>query len=97
VAKRHPKDQSLPNTPVGTNIAPPEREEAWPTAKLIKGAQKRVGLSGSVARNGIDATPVTLIPGDGIGPEVIAAAITVVEAAGLRIKWGRQLGGAACV
>ena len=52
-------------------------------------------LSGSLARNGIDATPVTLIPGDGIGPEVIAAAITVVEAAGLRIKWDRQIAGAA--
>jgi isocitrate dehydrogenase (NAD+) len=95
VTKRRTKAQSLQNTPSGTNIAPLARQEAWPTTKLIKGAQKRVASSGSVARNGIDATPVTLIPGDGIGPEVIAAAVTVVEAAGLRIKWDRQLAGAA--
>jgi isocitrate dehydrogenase (NAD+) len=94
VTKQRTKAQSL-HTPVGTNIAPLARQEAWPTTKLLKGAQKRVESSGSVARNGIDATPVTLIPGDGIGPEVIAAAVTVVEAAGLRIKWDRQLAGAA--
>jgi isocitrate dehydrogenase (NAD+) len=93
VTKQRTKDQK-PKAD-GTNIAPLPRQEAWPTAKLIKGAQKRVDLSGSLARNGIDATPVTLIPGDGIGPEVIAAAITVVEAAGLRIKWDRQIAGAA--
>jgi isocitrate dehydrogenase (NAD+) len=30
---------------------------------------------------------VTLIPGDGIGPEVIDAAVRVVDASGVRIKW----------
>jgi isocitrate dehydrogenase (NAD+) len=40
---------------------------------------------------------VTLIPGDGIGPEVIAAATEVVAAAGVDIKWDRQLAGAAAV
>jgi len=33
------------------------------------------------------ATPVVLIPGDGIGPEVTAAARTVVQAAGANISW----------
>ena len=38
---------------------------------------------------------VTLIPGDGIGPEVTAAAIAVVAATGVDIAWDRQLAGAA--
>src|SRR5579885_10813 len=33
---------------------------------------------------------VTLIPGDGVGPEVIGAAIKVIEAAGADIEWDRQ-------
>jgi isocitrate dehydrogenase (NAD+) len=40
---------------------------------------------------------VTLIPGDGVGPEVIGAALQVIEAAGVRIEWDRQLAGAAAV
>jgi isocitrate dehydrogenase (NAD+) len=40
------------------------------------------------------ATRVTLIPGDGVGPEVISAAVKVIEAAGVRIDWDQQLGGA---
>ena len=31
--------------------------------------------------------PVTLIPGDGIGPEVVAAARAIVEATGAPIDW----------
>jgi isocitrate dehydrogenase (NAD+) len=38
---------------------------------------------------------VTLIPGDGIGPEVAAAARTVVEATGVGIDWDVQDAGAA--
>ncbi len=40
---------------------------------------------------------ITLIPGDGIGPEVIAAAASVVEATGVRVTWDRQLAGAAAL
>ena len=32
-------------------------------------------------------TTVTLLPGDGIGPEVVAATVRVVEAAGARFDW----------
>ena len=32
---------------------------------------------------------ITLIPGDGIGPEVTAAAVRVIAAAGVDIKWER--------
>ena len=36
---------------------------------------------------------VTLIPGDGIGPEVVAAACRVIEATGVEIEWERHLVG----
>src|SRR5262249_38590589 len=38
---------------------------------------------------------VTLIPGDGIGPEVTAATCRIVEAAGAGISWDGQLAGKA--
>ena len=40
---------------------------------------------------------VTLLPGDGVGPEVIGAAVRVIEAAGVRIAWDEKLAGAAAV
>ncbi|HDL01633.1 MAG TPA: NAD-dependent isocitrate dehydrogenase, partial [candidate division Zixibacteria bacterium] len=36
---------------------------------------------------------VTLIPGDGIGPEITESVVRVIEAAGVDIKWDRQLAG----
>jgi isocitrate dehydrogenase (NAD+) len=36
---------------------------------------------------------VTLIEGDGIGPEVVAATLEVLDAAGADIEWDRQLAG----
>ena len=41
--------------------------------------------------------PVTLIHGDGIGPEVVAAAVEVIEAAGARIDWQRAAAGAGAI
>src|ERR671915_194293 len=38
---------------------------------------------------------VTLIPGDGIGPEVVAAARRVLDATGVQIDWDIQEAGAA--
>ncbi|HXT47153.1 MAG TPA: isocitrate/isopropylmalate family dehydrogenase [Gemmatimonadaceae bacterium] len=43
------------------------------------------------------AIPVTLIPGDGIGPEIVEAAVKVLEAAGAAIEWDRQLAGMAAL
>ena len=40
---------------------------------------------------------VTLIPGDGIGPEVMDAAVRVIEGAGVDIDWDRQIAGAAAL
>jgi isocitrate dehydrogenase (NAD+) len=39
-------------------------------------------------------TTVTLIPGDGIGPEVSNAAVRVLDAAGAEIEWERHIAGA---
>src|SRR5262245_16371905 len=36
---------------------------------------------------------VTLIPGDGIGPEVSAAVVRVIEATGIDIEWERFIVG----
>jgi isocitrate dehydrogenase (NAD+) len=40
---------------------------------------------------------VTLIPGDGIGPEITAAALRVLDAAGAEITWDRQVAGMAAL
>ncbi len=37
---------------------------------------------------------VTLIPGDGIGPEIVAATVRVIEATGVDIEWETQILGA---
>lgn len=38
--------------------------------------------------------PITLIPGDGIGPEIVAATVRIIEASGVRIEWETQILGA---
>ncbi len=40
---------------------------------------------------------VTLIPGDGIGPEITAQTVKVLEATGLRFGWDEELAGVAAV
>src|SRR5262245_48472584 len=40
---------------------------------------------------------ITLIPGDGIGPEVAAAAVRVLSATGLDLHWETQVAGAGAI
>ena len=40
---------------------------------------------------------VTLVQGDGIGPEITAATLRVIEAVGASIEWDEQLGGVAAL
>ena len=40
---------------------------------------------------------VTLIPGDGIGPEITAETVKVLEATGLSFRFDTQLGGVSAV
>lgn len=58
--------------------------------------KKRVnGANGAAPKTRTARIPaVTLIPGDGIGPEVIDAAVRVVAEAGIQIQWDRQIAGA---
>src|SRR5260221_5764516 len=37
---------------------------------------------------------ITLIPGDGIGPEIVAATVRIIEATGVDIEWETQILGA---
>jgi isocitrate dehydrogenase (NAD+) len=37
---------------------------------------------------------ITLIPGDGIGPEIIAATVRIIEASGVEVDWETQIIGA---
>jgi len=41
--------------------------------------------------------PCTLIPGDGIGPDITDATVRVLEAAGAQFEWDRRLAGMAAV
>ncbi len=43
------------------------------------------------------STPVTLIPGDGIGPSISSATVRILEAAGAEIQWDTQYAGQAGV
>ena len=43
------------------------------------------------------ATPCTLIPGDGIGPDIPEATLSILDAAGASFDWDRQVAGAAGV
>lgn len=43
------------------------------------------------------ATPVTLIPGDGIGPSIADATVRILAAAGADVAWDRQVAGMAGV
>jgi isocitrate dehydrogenase (NAD+) len=40
---------------------------------------------------------ITLLPGDGIGPEVTAAVVGIIEAAGVEIEWDQYLVGSAAI
>ncbi len=49
--------------------------------------------STSAARQG-QAIPVTVIPGDGVGPEIVRSALRIIEAAGVPIAWEEAEAGA---
>ncbi len=42
-------------------------------------------------------TTVTVIPGDGIGPEIMESALTVIDAAGIKLNWDHQTAGLAAI
>lgn len=55
-----------------------------------------VGPCGRSANDGarvLMSIPATLVPGDGIGPEITKATLHVLDAVGAEFDWDRQLGG----
>ena len=64
---------------------------------LVKQKSGCGSVSWNGKRNGNQAVPATLIPGDGVGPEVIGAAVKVVAASGVKIEWDEQTAGAAAL
>jgi isocitrate dehydrogenase (NAD+) len=40
---------------------------------------------------------ITLIAGDGIGPEITSAVVNIVETAGLDVEWETHLAGASAI
>jgi isocitrate dehydrogenase (NAD+) len=69
----------------------------WPVRGDQEKKKKQVAYADVHADGPGGLAAVTLIPGDGVGPEVIGAAVTVLEAAGVQIAWDRQEAGAAAV
>ena len=65
--------------------------------KSDNGAALERGHSRENARTRQAVPRATLIPGDGVGPEVTGAAVGVLEAAGVRINWDIHEAGAAAV
>ncbi|XP_008308499.1 isocitrate dehydrogenase [NAD] subunit alpha, mitochondrial [Cynoglossus semilaevis] len=55
------------------------------TLSQVVGWVRRSSIQSSVSRRGMQT--VTLIPGDGIGPEISAAVIKIFEAAKVPVKW----------
>ena len=51
----------------------------------------------AAAHDGKGMPEATLIPGDGVGPEVMGAAVHVLEAAGVKVNWDIQEAGAAAL
>jgi isocitrate dehydrogenase (NAD+) len=49
----------------------------------------------SVSTHGTNKIPATLIPGDGIGPEIVDAVVKVLDALGAPFDWDLQQGGLA--
>jgi isocitrate dehydrogenase (NAD+) len=50
-----------------------------------------------VVENSQDQIPATLIPGDGIGPEIVGATVEILDALGVPFAWETQQGGMAAI
>jgi isocitrate dehydrogenase (NAD+) len=79
----------------GTEIAAYKSPGPWPTVNLLTGGRRVAGGEHTVRNRNGGVMRATLIPGDGIGPEVVRAATVVLEAAGVQVAWDRQEAGAA--
>src|SRR6202166_4171504 len=65
------------------------------TKKSATGASRATSINSTRSRRvkSHHNRAVTLIPGDGVGPEVVNAALAVIEATGVKLEWDRQAAG----
>src|SRR5438270_1284582 len=71
----------------------PRRRSWWSTISRRAAAKSRINCS-STFIIAMMAHQITLIPGDGIGPEVAEATVRAVEATGVAVEWERVEAGA---
>src|SRR5271154_3127513 len=60
---------------------------------MAKTKNKSMPSRKAVAKKTSGRRAVTLITGDGVGPEVVNAALEVIEATGVKLEWDRQAAG----
>src|SRR5215207_3637722 len=77
----------------GIPIGPLGRSSASAIGLLGKGQSTPASRQPRDSLFSMGKTTVTLIPGDGIGPEVAEATVRVLEAAGDEIEWERHVAG----
>src|SRR5439155_25725736 len=75
------------DTGVGRERAPPAALPAALARRPGAGARELAPHGAALAPALVSAVRVTLLPGDGIGPEVIGAARRVLEATGVALEW----------
>jgi isocitrate dehydrogenase (NAD+) len=75
-----------------------KRYYAGSFASTCESIKKQIRVeSANMQTNRHETIPATLIPGDGIGPEITAATVRVLDALGAPFVWDQQLAGAAGV
>src|SRR5215203_4700364 len=96
LVSRPSQANASPPRPAGRTVSfraptPRRRGSAAEPYLASTGASRRRSAPASMP------TPVTLIPGDGIGPSIADATVRVLEAAGAQIEWDVQQAGQAGV
>ena len=67
--------------------------ELPPSSTILAGVLRAAGPNGSFGKVADVAHRVTIVPGDGIGPEVSQAARLVLDAADVGIEWIERAAG----
>src|SRR6478672_4211050 len=74
-------------------LATDKREARFEIVSKGRSQRGRHGALGACSRGGAMAYTVTLIPGDGTGPEIMKATRQVLEATGVQFNWDVQAAG----
>jgi isocitrate dehydrogenase (NAD+) len=80
-----------------TTAASRSTEDSIPETKGVSRLEAGAIVAARAGTNDREPYTITLIPGDGIGPEVIDATVEILEATGIPFAWDRQEAGAGAV